>query len=237
MHKQTLSVRPSGTNQLNNAQFHHYEKGGDLDHMPWWDWSANKASLAITWPSDASLFSDQATVTVSVPAGSAATLKPTGLPPLKGRDAAFGVFVKTSAARAVYLSMAGAGGVQASSFAPASSSDWHHVGLRVVHNGSPTKPTIHMSNIGGVDPLVVSLTGPSFSLASVTPTAGTGCLSRSGGVINGVVTSDSFSVHLDGADAVKRLEVPQVANIFVVENSGSIARLNDRTTANHTRFK
>lgn len=123
-------------------------------------------------------------------------------------------------------------------FAVGGSAEWRHVGLVVQHSGSLTNPTIQLDNSAGLGPLVVSLTSPSYALTSGPSIAGAGYLSRSGGVINGVVTADSYAVILVTVDnPTLRLELPQTSNVFVVGNSGTIARLNDRNTAEHTRFK
>lgn len=113
---QTLSVLPSGENLLDNPQFAHYIKDADTDYMPWWTWSANKVSLNISWPTAGFLFPGHAVLTVSVPVGLVASLRPTSALPAVGlHDAAFGLFVKASTATSVFLTMAGISGVQSSS--------------------------------------------------------------------------------------------------------------------------
>ena len=216
----TLGAQRSGRNLFENAPFN-LVSGNTI---PFWTLTDASVSVAV---GSAEILAHHQTLTLTIPAGVTAQLKPNRLP-ARARDALirFGAYIKTSTADMVFTTINGTLGLSSSDPHPGDG-DWHFIGMAgVLPDGQEPTPQFWFNNGSGGTSVTVAISVPTFSYGGVNPQLTATPISAAGGVVTGTLSLGFNSAETPPTSPYE-LILPHQGNLFeVTSSSGTIARLN-----------
>ena len=216
----TIGPQRSGRNLFENAAFNLVSG----NNIPFWTVTNGTVSVAV---SSAEILANHNVLTLTVPAGVTAQLKPNGLP-ARARDALvrFGAYIKTNTADVVFTTINGTLGLSSSDPHPGDD-EWHFIGMAgVLPDGQEPTPQIWLNNSGGSGDLTVLISVPTFSYGGINPQLDAATVSSAGGTITGTLSLGMNSAETP-SDPPYELILPHQGNLFeITSSSGTIARLN-----------